>query len=101
MVRQGFVCLVYLDDIIVFLKCDGRTRMKVRLLFALLACFGINVNRDKSDFKPRTVREHLGILIDLHQRRFSVSRRKLNNLQGRAILLAQEAAKNRRWVSKR
>lgn len=63
--RQGFVCLVYLDDIIVFLKCDGRTRARIRLLFALFASFGINVNRSKSDFKPRTVREHLGIIIDL------------------------------------
>ncbi len=25
-IKQGFVCLVYLDDIIVFFKCDGRTR---------------------------------------------------------------------------
>jgi hypothetical protein len=59
------VCLVYLDDIIVFLRCDGCTRQRIRLLFAMFAAFGLHVNRKKSDFKPRTVREHLGIIIDL------------------------------------
>lgn len=99
-VKQGFVCLVYLDDIIVFVRADPRVRVKLRLIFALLACFGLNVNRNKSDFRPRSVREHLGILVDLTKREFSVSHRKLGNLQGRAVSLAQAAAKHRRWVSK-
>ncbi len=46
------------------------------------------------------MREHLGILIDLRKNQFSVSSTKLRTLQGKAILLAQQAATNKRWVSK-
>lgn len=80
---------MYLDDIIIFLRCDAATKPRLRLLFSLLTCFGLNVNRAKSDFKPRRVREHLGILVDMRKYEFSVSSRKLSNLENRARLLAQ------------
>lgn len=72
----------------------------MRLLFALLHCFGLSVNREKSDFRPRRVREHLGILVDLKKFEFSVPPRKLCNLQNRARALAARAAAHRRWVPK-
>lgn len=65
LIRSGFACLVYLDDIIIFVHCGPATKVKLRLLFAILHCFGLSVNHAKSDFYPRRVREHLGILVDL------------------------------------
>jgi hypothetical protein len=56
---------VYLDDILVLLRADTTVKTRLRLLFAILQCFGIAVNRAKSDFQPRRVREHLGIVLDL------------------------------------
>lgn len=42
----------------------------------------------------------MGIIIDLAKREFNVSPRKLTQLSGRAIALAQKAAQHRRWVPK-
>jgi hypothetical protein len=50
MVRAGFACIVYFDDILILLQADSTVKLKLRLLFAILTCFGIAVNRAKSDF---------------------------------------------------
>lgn len=59
------------------------------------------INRAKSDFRPRRVREHLGIVLDLDSRRFSISQAKLDKLQGQAAALGAHAASHRRWVPKK
>lgn len=99
-VREGFACLVYLDDILILLRADGGTKVRLRLLFLILDCFGVAINHAKSDFRPRRVREHLGIILDLRTRSFSVSDAKLHKLRGQAAALARWAAAHKRWVPK-
>lgn len=36
LIRDGFACLVYLDDILVLLRADGGTRVRLRVLFLIL-----------------------------------------------------------------
>ena len=92
--------MVYLKDILVLLRADGGTRVRLRLLLLILDCFGLAINHAKSDFCPRRVREHLGIILDLRTRTFSVSDAKLQKLRGMACSLARSAATHKRWVSK-
>lgn len=64
-VRQGFRCLIYLDDLLVLLNRNAFAKRRIALLRAILDCFGLAVNEAKSSFEPRTRFEHLGLTVDL------------------------------------
>ena len=49
-VCQGFTCLVHLDDLLIFFCMDAFVRQPLCFFFPLLCCFGLTVNRCKSDF---------------------------------------------------
>ena len=48
-IKQGFTCLVYLDDLLILLSADSFLKRKIRLLFLMLKCFGLHINRKKSE----------------------------------------------------
>ena len=47
------------------------------MLRKILGMFGLSVNEAKSDFVLRDRREHLGLVIDLKKRAFSLSFNKV------------------------
>lgn len=99
--RKGFKCLVYLDDVLVLLRRNGFAQGKIALLHQIIDCFGLQVNAAKSDFVLRSRREHLGLVIDLNKRAFSLSPTKLGRLKGLGVKLAKYASSHRRLVSKK
>ena len=61
---------------------------RVGLLLAILECFGLTINRDKSCLVPRARFEHLGLGVDLHKREFTAPPEKVRKLRGAALALA-------------
>jgi hypothetical protein len=51
-IRKGFRCLIYLDDLLVLMANNAFAKRKVSLLLDLLRCFGLTVNLAKSNLHP-------------------------------------------------
>lgn len=85
MVKRGFRCLIYLDDLLVLLARNSFAARRVQLLLALLGCFGLTVNTAKSSLVPSTRFEHLGIVVDLKRRQFAAPALKVHRLKAAAL----------------
>ena len=55
----------------------GRAHRRIQMLREILGMFGLSVNEAKSDFVLRDRHEHLGLVIDLKKRAFSLSFNKV------------------------
>jgi hypothetical protein len=52
-VRKGFRCLAYLDDLLFLFGRNAFTARRIAMLREMLQCFGLSVNEAKSCFKLR------------------------------------------------
>lgn len=69
-IRRGFRCLLYLDDLLTLLQANAFVHRRVRMLLDMLGCFGLAINEAKSCLQPRARFEHLGLGVDLRKREF-------------------------------
>ena len=68
--------MIYLDDLLILFHRNGFVPGRVALVRDILHNFGLQVNEKKSRWQPQAKFEHLGLWVDLAERKFDVPERK-------------------------
>ena len=87
-VKWGLRLLIYLDDLLILFKRNGFTAGRVNLVRDILQNFGLQVNGKKSRWQPQAKFEHLGLWVDLAERKFDVPDRKRHRARAAATDIA-------------
>ena len=64
--------MIYLDDLLILFRRNGFVPGRVALVRDILHNFGLQVNEKKSRWQPQAKFEHLGLWVDLAERKFDV-----------------------------
>lgn len=92
--QRGIQCLIYLDDLFLFLPTDGSAYSKFNQALAFLRSLGLPVNFSKL-ISPTTHAVWLGVLFDLSNNTISIPHNKVNDL-----LTAIQAINDREYITR-
>ena len=76
--------MIYLDDLLILFCRNGFVPGRVALVRDILHNFGLQVNEKKLRWQPQAKFEHLGLWVDLAERRFDVPERKRHQARAAA-----------------
>ena len=80
--------MIYLDDLLILFRRNGFVPGRVALVHNILHNFGLQVNKKKSRWQPQAKFEHLGLWVDLAERKFDVPERKRHRARAAATEIA-------------
>ena len=80
--------MIYLDDLLILFRHNGFVPGRVALVRDIIHNFRLQVNENKSRWQPQAKFEHLGLWVDLAERKFDVPERKRHRARAAATDIA-------------